>query len=134
MAFRKRSAIAGRGQVRLRPRVKQARRTGVPLPRPKAICPECGTVSIYSEHINRRCAKRWEIEGEDEPVRCEGRFRGAVAPEGWAACPDCAATGMVGDAPCARCGGTGWRYKGDPGGAPKSTQARDRVPGLSRLR
>jgi hypothetical protein len=120
MAVRERSAAAGRGPVRLRPRVRQARRTGARLPRPKAICPECGTVSIYSEHINRRCAKQWEIEGEDEPVRCEGRFRGAVAPDRWAACPDCGATGMLGDAPCPPCGATGWRYIGEPGRGPKS--------------
>ena len=88
-------------------------------PRPKAICPECGTVSVYSEHINRRCAKTWEVpsevvEGEFETVRCEGRFKGAVAPENWESCADCGATGFIGDAPCPRCDGTGWRYVGAP--------------------
>jgi hypothetical protein len=120
MAAGKRSTIAGRGLVRLRPRVRQARRTGAVLPRPKAICPECGTASIYSEHINRRCAKQWEVEGEDEPVRCEGRFRGAAAPDRWASCPACGATGVVGDASCPQCAATGWRYRGDPGGGRKS--------------
>ena len=103
----------GRPRARLRPRVKRARRTDARLPRPKAICPECGTVSVYSQHINRRCAKLFEIAGEDEPVRCEGRFRGAVAPDRWAICPDCGATGVLDEAPCPRCGGIGWRYTGD---------------------
>ena len=67
---------------------------------------------MYSEHINRRCAKTFEVEGEEEPVRCEGRFKGAVAPDNWAACPDCAATGFRDDAPCATCAGAGWRYVG----------------------
>ncbi|HUA52467.1 MAG TPA: hypothetical protein VMB81_09900 [Candidatus Sulfotelmatobacter sp.] len=83
---------------------------GALQPRPKAICPECGTVSIYSEHINRRCAKTFEVEGEEEPVRCEGRFKGAVAPENWTMCADCGGSGAVGDAACESCGGTGWLY------------------------
>jgi ribosomal protein S27AE len=90
---------------------------GAKLPRPKAYCPECGTVSVYSEHINRRCAKTWQVEGEDEPVRCEGRFKGAVAPDNWAECQDCAGGGVSGDAPCPRCAGAGWRYVGPPIGA-----------------
>jgi hypothetical protein len=102
----------GRARVRLRPRVRQARRTGARLARPKAICPECGTVSIYSEHINRRCAKQFEIEGEAEPVRCEGRFKAAVAPDDWRLCPGCGATGVEDDAACPRCDGTGWRHAG----------------------
>ncbi len=86
-------------------------------PRPKAYCPECGTISVYSEHINRRCAKTWEvpsevIEGETETVRCEGRFKGAVASDNWVECAECRATGFVGEEACARCGGAGWRYVG----------------------
>jgi hypothetical protein len=98
--------------VRLRPRVRQARRAGARLPRPKAICPECGTVSTFSQHINRRCAKLFDVEGEDEPVRCEGRFGGAVTADRWTMCPDCGATGVSDDAPCPRCNGTGWCYRG----------------------
>ena len=88
---------------------------GALLPRPKAICPQCGTVSVYSEHINRRCAKTFEVEGEEEPVRCEGRFKGAVAPDNWVMCADCGGTGVVGEAACETCNGAGWRYVGDRG-------------------
>jgi hypothetical protein len=102
--------MATRAQGRLRPRVKKARRTDALLARPKAICPECGKVSIYTEHINRRCAQYFEVQGEEEPVRCEGRFRSAVAREDWIACPDCGATGVLDEAPCRRCNGSGWRY------------------------
>jgi len=86
---------------------------GALLPRPKAICPQCGTVSVYSEHINRRCAQTFEVEGEEEPVRCEGHFKGAVAPENWTLCADCGGTGVVGDDACGTCHGAGWRYVGN---------------------
>jgi len=101
---------AGSSPTRLRPRVRQARRMGALLPRPKAICLECGTVSIYSQHINRRCARLFEIEGEEDPVPCEGHFSSAVAPDNWIVCPDCGATGFRDNAPCTRCSATGWRY------------------------
>ena len=102
---------AGSG-VRLRPRVRQARRAGARLPRPKAICPECGTVSVFSQHINRRCARLFEVEGEEEPVRCEGHFGSAVTQDRWTMCPDCGATGVSDDVACPRCRATGWCYRG----------------------
>jgi hypothetical protein len=85
---------------------------GARLPRPKAFCPACGTVSVYSEHIGRRCAKTWDVPGEEEPKRCDGRFKGAVSPGDWVECPTCRATGMAGDASCESCHGAGWRYVG----------------------
>jgi len=79
-------------------------------PRPKARCPLCGTVSIYSEHINQRCVT--VLNPEDEhPVHCEGKFQGAVAPQDWVACPDCGTTGVDDDAPCRRCVGAGWLHR-----------------------
>ncbi|MEJ0070559.1 MAG: hypothetical protein WDO24_19705 [Pseudomonadota bacterium] len=78
-------------------------------PRPKARCPACGTVSIYAEHINRRCVTILDPDSEP-PTRCEGVFRGAVAAEDWTECPACHATGLQGDAACSRCGGNGWLY------------------------
>ncbi len=98
---------------RLRPRVKQARSISARLPRPKARCTECGTVSVYTEHINRRCAKTWEIPDQEEPERCEGRLRGAVSPGDWVMCTDCRASGFGGEAPCERCLGAGWCSVGD---------------------
>ena len=97
---------------RLRPRVKQARSVSAKLPRPKARCSECGWVSVYTEHVNRRCARTWELPDQDEPERCEGRFKAAVSPSDWIPCADCRITGMAGDAECQRCLGAGWRYVG----------------------
>jgi hypothetical protein len=79
-------------------------------PRPKARCPLCGTVSIYAEHINRRCVTVLDPDAEP-PTKCEGRFRGAVAPEDWAECPACGGTGARDGDPCARCRGDGWLYR-----------------------
>ena len=97
---------------RLRPRVKQARSLSAKQPRPKARCSECGTVSAYTEHINRRCARTWEIPDQEEPERCEGRFKAAVAPSDWVECLDCRTTGRDGEVECQRCLGAGWRYVG----------------------
>jgi hypothetical protein len=79
-------------------------------PRPKARCPLCGTVSTYVEHINHRCVKLLD-PNSDEPTRCEGRFRGAAAPEDWAECPACRGTGSLDGHPCPRCRGDGWLYR-----------------------
>jgi hypothetical protein len=97
---------------RLRPRVKQARSPSAKQPRPKARCSECGTASVYTEHIGRRCARTWELPDQEEPERCEGRFKAAVSPGDWVVCVDCGATGTAGDAECQRCLGAGWRYVG----------------------
>lgn len=80
-----------------------------PQPRPKARCPECGTVSIFAEHINRRCATRHKLpDGNVE--RCAGTFQGAVEPGDWNACPDCGTTGVTDDGDCPHCAGAGWLY------------------------
>jgi hypothetical protein len=68
----------------------------------------CGTVSIYSEHIGRRCARRRGI------VRCHGRFKAVTAREDWLACAACATTGEHGGEPCAHCAGDGWLYFTQP--------------------
>jgi hypothetical protein len=79
-------------------------------PRPKARCPSCGAVSIYSEHINRRCVTVLN-PGDEPPIHCDGKFRGAVAPQDWAECPDCRATGVHDREPCRRCAGAGWLHR-----------------------
>jgi hypothetical protein len=79
------------------------------------MCPLCGMTSVYTQHINRRCAKTWEEEGVEEPVRCEGHFKAAVSPRDWLACPQCRATGYQGEEGwCGRCDGAGWTYVGPP--------------------
>jgi DnaJ-class molecular chaperone len=79
-------------------------------PRPKARCESCGAVSIYTEHINRRCVAVLN-PGEDEPIRCEGKFHGEVDPKAWAECPACRATGTHDSEICSRCGGAGWLHR-----------------------
>jgi ribosomal protein S27AE len=97
-------------------------------PRPKARCPACGTVSIYAEHINRRCVKILDPDSEP-PTYCDGVFRGATGAENWTECPACHATGARDDATCPRCGGDGWLYNGPSAAAlhavgPSATRGR----------
>jgi ribosomal protein S27AE len=80
------------------------------LPRPKARCDQCGAVSIYSEHINRHCVSVLN-PGDEDPIRCQGSFRAAVAAQDWAECPDCGATGLRDREPCGRCDGAGWLHR-----------------------
>jgi hypothetical protein len=80
-------------------------------PRPKARCPACGTVSIYSEHIGRRCVAR--LNGAGRP-RCHGRFKAATAWDDWIACPACGTSGEHNGEPCAQCAGDGWHYFSQP--------------------
>ncbi|MBI3516118.1 MAG: hypothetical protein HY060_18965 [Proteobacteria bacterium] len=95
-------------------------------PRPKACCTECGTVSIYSEHIGQRCAARSRT---GEGGRCEGRFKAATAWDDWIACAACRATGEHEGEACVQCAGDGWHYRLRPG-APTPVPARR--PGLTR--
>lgn len=80
-------------------------------PRPKARCPTCGTVSIYSEHIGQRCV----AHPHGSVQRCQGRFKAATAWDDWIVCPACRASGDVDGEPCQHCHGDGWHYRLQPG-------------------
>ncbi len=81
----------------------RAETTVVRRERPVGICPRCRTVIRAFDQIGKKCARPLA-----SGTKCPGVIRSALAADEWAECPDCHATGRIGDGVCSRCGGEGW--------------------------
>jgi DnaJ-class molecular chaperone len=73
--------------------------------RPAGICPRCHTVIRAFDLIGKKCAKPLPFG-----AKCPGVIRSALAADEWTECPDCGASGRVGESVCVRCQGEGWLY------------------------
>ena len=66
---------------------------------PSAVCEGCHKGFSGMDAHNKRC-------------RCGGLISAANHTNDWKECPDCQATGRVGDADCEPCHAQGWVYTG----------------------
>ena len=73
--------------------------------RPVALCPRCRAVVRAFEAIGKKCARPVALG-----AKCPGVIRSALTADEWIECPDCGASGRIGDKVCARCNGEGWLY------------------------
>jgi hypothetical protein len=71
---------------------------------PIAVCTLCGHFEYRVQNINGRCLV------ETGNKRCRGVLNGALVPDDWKECSDCAATGRRDEIECPSCNGSGWHY------------------------